>query len=70
MRKQFRYGMIIQNNTFLHYIDMIESNCGEFMDVTYSEDKTIMTMHGPTEHGGVMTRVAMYEISPSGFQHP
>lgn len=39
----------------------IESNCGEFMDVTYSEDKTIMTMHHPIKHGGVMTRVTMYD---------
>lgn len=39
----------------------IQSNCGEPMDITYNEDKTIMTMFGRTEHGGVMTRVAMYD---------
>lgn len=37
--------------------------CGtdDFMDVSYNEDKTIICFHGETEHGGVVTKVAMYD---------
>ena len=38
-----------------------KSNCSDFMDITYSEDRTIISFHGKTEHGGVVTRIAMYD---------
>lgn len=31
------------------------------MDITYNEDRTIISFHGKTDHGGVVTRVAMYD---------
>lgn len=36
-------------------------NSEEFMDISYNEDKTIIAFHGKTEHGGVVTKVAMYD---------
>ena len=39
----------------------IKSDCGDFMDITSSEDRTVISFHGKTEHGGVVTRIAMYD---------
>lgn len=33
----------------------------ELLDVSFSENNTVASFHGPSEHGGVFTRVAMYD---------
>ena len=40
---------------------MIKNEVSEFFDISYNEDRTIITMHGMAEHGGVLTKVAMYD---------
>ena len=39
----------------------IKNEVSAFFDITYSEERTIITMHGMAEHGGVLTKVAMYD---------
>jgi len=39
----------------------IKSECGDFMDITYNDDRSVISFHGKTEHGGIVTRIAMYD---------
>ena len=39
---------------------MIKNEVSEFFDISYNEDRTIITMQGMAEHGGVLTKVVMY----------
>lgn len=39
----------------------MDNNCGEIMKVSYNEDGTIMYVEGKTDHGGVLTKMEMFD---------